>query len=117
MFENVTYSFYSDVLGRSVIPSAEEFDALKLTNIQEVKALLPYLVEREENGIVSAVCMRMEKEYMYNKSGNEAAVNSESLSGHSVTYDMSVKTKLVKPLEESKMEATKLFCFVKIGVR
>lgn len=117
MFENVTYEYYSNVLGRSVIPSAEDFDALKLTNIQEFKKLLPYIEEREENGITNAVCLCMEKEYQAQTDGAAAAVSSESLSGHSVSYDMNIKAKIVKPLDVQKMEVVKLFCFVNVGVK
>lgn len=123
MFENVNYTFYSDTLGRAVVPSEKAFDELKLTNIQEMKRLLPYLEEREENGIDSAVCMMIEAEYKLNQELNATpkAIASESVSGHSVSFDTSSKTKAVElnaqSLATQKIQAVRLFCNVDVGVR
>ena len=38
-FDNVNYTFYSETLGRAVIPTQAEFDALKLENLQQLKKL------------------------------------------------------------------------------
>jgi len=123
-FENVTYTFYSDTLGRAFIPTADEFNALKLTNIQLMKSWLPYVTEREENGIDSAVCMMIEAEYLDNQIINGAssqAVASETLGGHSVSYGSTGKNKLeelnAKCTNSKKIEMAKLFVVFNIGVR
>lgn len=123
MFENVTYTFYSDTLGRAVVPSEEAFDELKLTNIQEMKRLLPFLEEREENGIDSAVCMMIEAEYKLNQemNTNNGPISSENVSGHSVSFDTKSREKAVElnamSLAETKIKAIRLFCNVDVGVR
>lgn len=122
-FTKVTYTYYSDTLGRAVIPTDEEFDALKLPNVQKMKTLLPYVEELEPNGIDSAVCMMIEAEYKNNmlKSGaSSEAVSSESLGGHSINYGSNALNKAVeldaKSLDAQKMDAIKLFCRLNIGV-
>lgn len=123
-FDNVNYTFYSDTLGRAVVPTADEFDALKLENIQQMKRLLPYIVELEENGIDSAVCLMIETDYKNSllKSGNAAgAIASETLGGHSVSYGGGAQNKIIeldaKSTDAQKMQAIKLFCSLNIGVR
>lgn len=121
-FENVNYIFYSETLGRAVVPTAEEFDALKLENVQRVKNLMPYIEELEENGIDKAVCMMIEKEYLFNQvsSGEvDGVISSESLGGHSIQYaERSKSLELnLKSLDAQKMDCIKLFNRLNIGVR
>ena len=121
MFENVTYDFYSDTLGRAEIPDVETFERFKLMNVQKMKCLLPYVEEREENGIDSAVCMMIEVDYRSEKTMNqESSVASESVSGHSISFDNAAKNKEVelnaKSIEEKKIEAIRLFCYLNVGV-
>lgn len=122
-FDNVTYTYYSDVLGRAIIPNADEFNALKLTNVQLMKTWLPYVTEREANGIDSAVCMMIETEYTDNQilNGSDSrAVASESLGGHSISYGSTTKTKLeemnAKATTDKKIAVAKLFVTFNIGV-
>lgn len=128
LFENVTYDFYSDVLGRAIIPDEETFEKLKLLNVQKMKCLLPYLEEREENGIDSAVCMMMEIDYRNETAssgagGNSASgsvISSESVNGHSVSFDNAARIKELeldaKGTEERKLDVIKLFCYLNVGM-
>lgn len=123
-FDNVNYTFYSETLGRAVIPTQAEFDALKLENLQQLKKLLPYIVEEEENGIDSAACLMIEIDYKNNllKSGQAAgAIASETLGGHSVNYGSTQLNKKIeldaKSTDAEKMAAIKLFCSLNIGVK
>lgn len=122
-FENVNYEFYSVTLGRSIVPTEAEFNALKLENIQVMKRLLPYVLEREDNGIDKAVCLMIEKDYQNQqlKTGAAAgAIASESLGGHSVSYGSSATNRIVeadiKGTDAARIEAIKLFCSLDIGV-
>lgn len=123
MFENVNYTYYSSTLGRSVVPSEEAFNELKLTNIQEMKRLLPYLEEREENGIDNSVCLMIEAEYKLNNELSSQPLNlaSESVAGHSVSFDTAGKNKAIElnaqSLASQKIKIIKMFCFVDVGVR
>lgn len=123
LFDNVNYQFYSETLGRAIIPNSEEFDALKLENVQTMKRLLPYIEELEENGIDSAVCLMIETDYKNNqlKEGQTAAaIASESLGGHSVSYGSNAVTKQTEldaiSTDQAKIKAIKLFCALNIGV-
>ena len=61
MFENVTYSFYTETLGRSAVPESA-FDLLADDNKMFMKQLVVdgIVKEREENGIDIAVCRMIE---------------------------------------------------------
>lgn len=124
VFDNVNYTFYSDKLGRAVIPTAEDFEKYKIFNVQTVKNLLPYIEEQEENGIDSAVCLMIEAEYkneMLKSNADTSAISSESLGGHSVSYGSSKLTKQIEldaiSLDQQKMDILKMFCKVCPGVR
>lgn len=122
MFEKVTYTEYSSVLGRSVIPDEQSFNDLKLTNELEMKKVLPLIFEREEDGIAHAVCMMIEAEYKVSKGISDIAktISSENVSGHSVSFDNSAINKAneknFKSLAEMKLDAIKLFCDISVGV-
>lgn len=123
-FDNVTYTFYSDEMGRAVIPTEQEFDALALINIQTVKKLLPYIEELEENGIDKAVCLMCEVDYQDAQTTNgesAGAITSESLGGHSISYGSVERNKLMelnaKSTEAKKIDRLKLYCSLNIGVK
>ena len=80
-FDKVTYDFYSDELGRAVIPSAAEFNTYRLKNVLFVKGLYDdgLIVEREADGIVKAICMMIEIDYQ--AGGNDTVTTSESIGG------------------------------------
>ena len=109
-FDKVTYGFYSDELGRAVIPSAAEFNTYRLKNVLFVKGLYDdgLIVEREPDGIVKATCMMIEIDYQ--AGGNDAVTTSESIGGYSWSG-----TK--KSGEAKKYEWLKLFCYITSGVR
>lgn len=109
-FDKVTYDFYSDELGRAVIPSVAEFNTYRLKNVLFVKGLYDdgLIVERETDGIVKATCMMIEIDYQ--AGGNDTVTTSESIGGYSWSG-----TK--KSLEAKKYEWLKLFCHITGGVR
>lgn len=109
-FDKVTYDFYSDELGRAVIPSAAEFNTYRLKNVLFVKGLYDdgLIVEREADGIVKAICMMIEIDYQ--AGGNDTVTTSESIGGYSWSG-----TK--KSLAAKKYEWLKLFCHITGGVR
>jgi len=121
MFENVTYTFYSSTLGRAVIPDSDTFDSFKMLNIQKMKSLLPYVEEKETNGIDSSVCMMIEADYVADANMNQKSriIASENVSGHSVSFDNSSKAMDIqlnsKSLDEKKIDAIKLFCYLNVG--
>lgn len=124
-YENVTYTYYTETLGRAVVPNEQEFNALKLPNIQTMKHYeeIGVVEELESNGIRSAVCMMIEAEYSNNqlKQGkSSSSIASESLGGHSVSYGSSALNKQVEldaqSLDAQKIGAIKLFCRLNIGV-
>ena len=110
LFDKVTYDFYSDELGRAVIPSAAEFNTYRLKNVLFVKGLYDdgLIVELEADGIVKATCMMIEIEYQ--EGGSDTVATSESIGGYSWSG-----TK--KSLEAKKYECLKLFCHITSGVR
>lgn len=125
-FDNVNYTYYSDTLGRAIIPTAEDFNALKLENIQLMKSWLPCIKERqgEDFGIDAAVCLMIEVDYQDTQTlngGSASAISSESIGGHSVSYGTTAKNKLEElnalSTKARKLEKVKLFCDVETGVK
>lgn len=123
-FENVTFEYYSETLGRTIVPNAEEFNKLKLENVQLMKGWLPYLEELEEGGIDKAVCLMIEVEYSDNQILNgesDNAISSENIGGHSISYGSAQKTKLEElntvSTMQKKYDKAKLFCHFFIGVK
>ena len=123
-FENVNYTYYTEELGRSLIPNETEFNNLKFLNVELMKSWLPYVIEREPGDIDKAVCMMMETEYKDNLllSGKSAdAITSESVLGHTVSIGSTSKTKLeelnAKSTEAKKLNMAKVFLYFSIGVK
>lgn len=123
-FDNVTYTYYSSTMGRSIIPSEDVFNKYKLENIQLVKRWLPYITELEENGIDKATCLMVEVDYTDAQTLNGedvGSIASESVGGHSVSYGSAKQTKLTelnaKSTEQKKVEKLKLFCRCSWGVK
>lgn len=108
MFENVNYTFYSDTMGRSVIPDESAFNLYALKNRLFVQRLSDdgLIIEREDNGIDKAVCMMVEVDYV--AGGDERETVSESVGG----YSWSGKD---KSLEAKKYEWLKAFCYITNG--
>ena len=127
MFENVNYNFYKTVLERSAIPDEATFNEYTIENKLFVKRLLDdgMLIERETDGIDSAVCMMIEVDYITACEANGSvenggAVSSETINGYSYSYDRTVaqeSAKLnAKSTEEKKYKWLKLYCEIMQGV-
>lgn len=124
-FDNVTYDYYTDVLGRAVVPDEQAFEQYKLTNELFVKRLFSdgLIAEREENSIAGAVCMMIEEDYKHAQLMEGAALidTSESIGGysHSVdakAYDVAVE-KNAQPVSALKYKWLSLFCDIHSGAR
>ena len=127
MFENVNYNFYSDTLGRSVIPTETDFEKYALEEKLFIKSLVDDGIitgERIENGIDTAICMMIEIDYstqtqINGSDENGGAIASESINGYSYSVDRTLAQ------EESRLNAksasAKKFkwiedcCFLKTG--
>ena len=123
MFENVTYTFYSDTLGRSDVPTEAEFNKYKLENLFFVKRLLGdgLIVEREERGVDSAVCMMIEVDYKAAQiaTGEALPASSESIgsfshSENTKAYDTQVELN-AKSVEQQKYRVLSLSCDITAG--
>ena len=114
-FENVNYTYYSDTMGRAVIPSEDDFNSLKDEELLKAKTLLPYITdEREENGLQKAVCMMIEESYKANKNktADGRIETSHSLDGFSQSFDLSN----AKSIDELKKKWLNLYCYLDFGV-
>ena len=104
MFENVNYTFYSDTLGRSAVPTEADFNNYAEDNKMFMKQLVNdgIVTEREENGIDTAVCRMIEIDYLTAQEASGAAaenggsVASESINGYSYSYDKTAQQEAVK---------------------
>lgn len=128
MFENVTYSFYTETLGRSVVPSEADFNRYADDNKMFMKQLIAdgMVKEREENGIDTAVCRMIEIDYTTEQEASGAAaenggsVASESINGYSYSYDKTAQQEAVKLNAKSsaakKINIIKLYTDYNAGV-
>ena len=121
-YENVTYTFYTS-LGRSAIPTQVEFDKYALENKLYVDTMLPFITERNENGIDSAVCLMCEVDYLEAQAINTANLSkkSESLDGYSYTLDTGEKERIqdanFKTTAEKKLYWLGLYCEIYGGIK
>lgn len=125
LYDNVTYEYYTDTLGRHIVPDAEAFELYKLENLQQVKALLAegLLAEREANGIANACCMMIEEDYRAAEiaAGKTGVTASETIGGYS--HSMSTKAadlqteKDARSTAEKKYKWLKLYCYVLGGIK
>ncbi len=120
MFENVTYSFYTETLGRSAVPSEADFNRYADDNKMFMKQLIAdgMVKEREENGIDTAVCRMIEIDYTTEQEASGAAaenggsVASESINGYSYSYDKTAQQEAVKL--NAKSSAAKKISIIKL---
>lgn len=129
MFENVNYTYYSETLGRSAVPTEADFNRYADDNKLYMKGLLNdgIVSEREENGIDSAVCRMIEIDYLTEQEATGAAaesggsVASESINGYSYSYDKTAQQEAVKLNAKSaaakKINVIKLYNDWLAGVR
>lgn len=128
MFENVTYSFYTETLGRSAVSSEADFNRYADDNKMFMKQLIAdgMVKEREENGIDTAVCRMIEIDYTTEQEASGAAaenggsVASESINGYSYSYDKTAQQEAVKLNAKSsaakKINIIRLYTDYKAGV-
>ena len=128
MFENVNYTFYSDTLGRSAVPTEADFNNYADDNKMFVKQLVNngIVTEREENGLDIAVCRMIEIDYLTAQEASGAAaenggsVASESINGYSYSYDKTAQQEAVKLNAKSaaakKIDIIKLYNDYDAGV-
>lgn len=128
MFENVNYTYYSETLGRSAVPSEADFNNYADDNKMFVKQLVNdgIVTEREENGLDIAVCRMIEIDYLTAQEASGAAaenggsVASESINGYSYSYDKTAQQEAVKrnakSAAEKKIDIIKLYNNYHAGV-
>nr|DAI81671.1 MAG TPA: putative head-tail connector protein [Caudoviricetes sp.]DAL40791.1 MAG TPA_asm: hypothetical protein [Caudoviricetes sp.] len=129
MFENVNYTYYSDTLGRSAVPTEADFNNYADDNKMFMKQLVNdgIVTEREENGLDIAVCRMIEIDYLTAQEASGAAaenggsVASESINGYSYSYDKTAQQEAVKLNAKSaaakKIDIIKLYNDYDAGVR
>lgn len=129
MFENVNYTYYSDTLGRSAVPTEADFNNYADDNKMFMKQLVNdgIVTEREENGLDIAVCRMIEIDYLTAQEASGAAaenggsVASESINGYSYSYDKTAQQEAVKLNAKSaaakKIDIIKLYNDYYAGVR
>ena len=129
MFENVNYTYYSETLERSAVPTEADFNRYADDNKLYMKGLLNdgIVSEREENGIDNAVCRMIEIDYLTEQEATGAAaesggsVASESINGYSYSYDKTAQQEAVKLNAKSaaakKINVIKLYNDWRAGVR
>lgn len=128
MFENVNYTYYSDTLGRSAVPTEADFNRYADDNRLFMKGLINdgIVTEREEDGIDNAVCRMIEIDYLTEQEASGAAaesggnVASESINGYSYSYDKTAQQEAVKRNAKSavqkKIDIIKLYNEYNAGV-
>ena len=128
MFENVNYTYYSETLGRSAVPTEADCNRYADDNRLFMKGLINdgIVTEREENGIDKAVCRMIEIDYLTEQEANGAAaesggsVASESINGYSYSYDKTAQQEAVKLNAKSaaakKIDIIKLYNDYHAGV-
>ena len=124
MFENVTYIYYSDTMGRSTVPDEDTFNKLVDENELEFKKLynLGIIDAEDSTSIDKAVCMMIEVQYQDEQAAKGASDNapqSESVSGYSYSLSKTeelTQTENFKTTAQKKMHWIELYCDVKRGV-
>lgn len=129
MFENVNYTYYSETLGRSAVPTEADFNNYADDNKMFMKQLVNdgIVTEREKNGLDIAVCRMIEIDYLTAQEASGAAaenggsVASESINGYSYSYDKTAQQEAVKLNAKSaaakKIDIIKLYNDFDAGVR
>ena len=90
MFENVNFTYYTQTLHRSVVPTQADFQRWTPEAEAYMTPLLPFLNEREPGGIDKATCMVVEEFYKGSNSGIPAGarVASESIDSYSRSFNL-----------------------------
>ena len=114
MFENVNYDFYSDTLGRSTVPDETTFNNYVLENKAYMKTILPFVEEKETNGIDSTVCLWCEEQYKAEQNGT--AYGEKTSSENVGSYSYSTDNSKTQSLVDRKNYWLNLFCNVNRAV-
>lgn len=129
MFENADYTFYTETLGRSAVPTEADFNLYADDNKVFLKRLVDdgIVTEREENGLDIAVCRMVEVDWLTAQEASGAAaesggsVASESINGYSYSYDKTAQQEAVKLNAKSaaakKIDIIRLYNDYTPGVR
>lgn len=131
LFDNVTYTHYTDTLGRSIVPDEATFNANKLEVVLWVKSLYNdgLLIEREPGGIDDACCMMIEESYTAAQTEAGAGstgdtgglIASESIGGYSYTKSTKAAEiaieKNAKSADAKKYKWLSLYCDIMNGWR
>lgn len=115
MFEKVTYTYYSNNMGRSIVPNEATFDSFKEEMELRFLKIAQFITgEAVTDGKDKTVCMWIEEAYKAETSGiaDGAKLNSESLGGYSRSFDNSA----LLSYSEKLNKWLKLYCYVDIGV-
>lgn len=122
MGENINFLYYSEEMGRDIIPDEATFNRYKLENELQLRNFLSLgiIKEKEKGNFDKAVCMMIEVQYVDElKANGEGAKNSENIEGYS--YSVSEETKLIqqknfKTTLDKKLAWIEMFCDIKMGV-
>ena len=113
MFENVTYTYYTETLLRAAVPDEDTFNDLAFGEKVFIESIRDRITEREEGNLDKAVCMMIEEDYLDSKSGAGGRVEtSRSLDGFSQSFDISKS----KTKDEKRLNWLKMYCYLDIGV-
>lgn len=125
LFDNVTYTYYSDTLGRSKVPDEAAFNEYALENKLYLQQLINdgLIIERAPNGYDSACCLMIEEDYSAAQAQADGGelINSESIGGFS--YSLNTKAqdialeKNTKSIAQKKYKWINLYCEVTNGVK
>lgn len=125
LFDNVTYEYYTETLGRHEVPDADAFNKYKLENVMYLKGLYNdgLIIEREPGGIDAACCMMIEESYKGAEiaAGNSNTPASENIGGYS--YSVSTKASDLQQEKDAKSTDAKkykwlgLYCYIMNGRR
>jgi hypothetical protein len=121
LFDNVTYTYYTETLGRSVVPDADTFNSFKLENELYIKQLINdgLILARNDTSFDDACCLFIECDYETSQelnagAGGSAPIAGENIGGYSYSlntkaYDIAVE-KNQKSNGEKKYKWLGLFC-------
>lgn len=120
--DKATYGFYWQELGRSIIPDNKAFQLHLLANRLYLEKLIEdgLVVEKKENGFVSALCMMVEVDYEATLAVSKAPIINESFGGHSYSISATAldlqAQKDVTSTASKKLFWIKMFCHLLQGV-
>lgn len=121
MFENANYTFYTETLGRSAIPTEADFNLYAEDNKMFLKRLVDdgIVTEREEKGLDTAVCRMAEIDWTAAQEATGASeecggvLAGESINGYSYTIDRTAQHESArlnaKSAAQRKIEVIRLY--------